>query len=42
MVGKGEGRRLIMGMVEVTTCHGMAASMHKCRGSVISEGREGV
>ena len=31
MLGKGEGRRLAMSMVEVATCHGMAMSMHNGR-----------
>ena len=30
-LGKGGGRQLTMGMVEVTTCRGMALSMHHGR-----------
>ena len=42
MLGKGEGHRLAMGMVEVATCHGMAMSMHNGRVPWIRECSDGV
>ena len=39
MVCKGEGRWLIMSLVGVVTCHGMAWCMHKGKVQRIREGR---